>query len=406
MMTGKLSEELIAITAMVMTARERGELIQAAGELNNAVLKAMELEKTAEPSEEKRRTLSATVKFTDEEIKGMSKSFKKEFIANGCVAHIIKRPSGKTGFYYEIRYRRNGYNITVSNKNLKTAKKMFVERTMRLDEPVKIKVITFGQMTDEWLAYKKGKVTFATWQGYKMHAEKYFTREFLAKDIKSIRTAYLCDFMAQFDDKPRMYEEMRILLNSIFKYALLNAVISHNPVTLIPFKRAERKSRRGLTDGEIRAFLRNIQSPRFDKVRQTAYALYFFGVRPCELEDETRLENGFLVVRNRKRKNGKIEYKKIPVPKQAREYIDFDRPLTPGVCGGGYFTRIIAEALPEGLTAYNLRHTFATLCQKYVRPDIVDIWMGDSSERLVGRVYTHFDDEFMKEQMDKVVFIT
>ncbi|HIR40197.1 MAG TPA: hypothetical protein IAB90_07445 [Candidatus Coproplasma stercoripullorum] len=53
-----------------------------------------------------------------------------------------------------------------------------------------------------------------------------------------------------------------------------------------------------------------------------------------------------------------------------------------------------------------MRHTFATICQKYVRPDIVDIWMGDSPERLVGRVYTHFDNEFMKEQMSKVVFIT
>ena len=186
----------------------------------------------------------------------------------------------------------------------------------------------------------------------------------------------------------------------------INAVISHNPVTLIPFKRAERKSRRSLTDGEIRAFLHELKRPRYDKVRQTAYALYFFGVRPCELEDDVKIEGGFLVVRNRKRKNGKIEYKKIPVPEQAREYIDFDKPLTPGVCGGGYFTRIIAEALLNNLTAYNLRHTFATLCQKYVRPDIVDIWLGDSSERLVGRVYTHFDDEFMKEQMGKVVFIT
>lgn len=402
----KLSEELIAITTMLLTASGRGELVKLAGDLNSVVLKAMEMEKTAGLPAEKKQALSATIKFTDEEIKGMSKTFKKEFIANGCVAHIIKRPSGKNGIYYEIRYRRNGYNITVSNKNLKTAKKMFVERTMRLDEPVKIKVITFGEMTDEWLKYKEGKINFRTWQNYKMHAEKYFTREFLAKDIKSIRTAYLCDFMTQFESKPRMYEEMRILLNSIFKYALLNAVISHNPVTLIPFKRAERKSRRGLTDDEIRAFLEELKKPRFEKVRQTAYALYFFGVRPCELEEETKIENGFLVVRNRKRKNGKIEYKKIPVPQQAREYINFDKTLMPGVCGGGYFTRIIAEALPADLTAYNLRHTFATTCQKYVRPDIVDIWMGDSPERLVGRVYTHFDDGFMKEQMAKVHFIT
>ena len=54
--------------------------------------------------------------------------------------------------------------------------------------------------------------------------------------------------------------------------------------------------------------------------------------------------------------------------------------------------------------AYCLRHTFATICQQYVRPDIVDIWMGDSPDRLVGRVYTHFSDKFMREQMDLVKF--
>ena len=35
---------------------------------------------------------------------------------------------------------------------------------------------------------------------------------------------------------------------------------------------------------------------------------------------------------------------------------------------------------------------------------IVDTWMGDSSERLVGRVYTHFPDKFMTSQMDLVQF--
>ena len=56
------------------------------------------------------------------------------------------------------------------------------------------------------------------------------------------------------------------------------------------------------------------------------------------------------------------------------------------------------------VTQYYLRHTFATVCQQYVRPDIVDIWMGDSSERLVGRVYTHFSDDFMLKQMQNVIF--
>ena len=56
------------------------------------------------------------------------------------------------------------------------------------------------------------------------------------------------------------------------------------------------------------------------------------------------------------------------------------------------------------LMQYFLRHTFATTCVQYVRPDIVDTWMGDSLERLVGRVYAHFPDKFMTNQMELVQF--
>ena len=64
-----------------------------------------------------------------------------------------------------------------------------------------------------------------------------------------------------------------------------------------------------------------------------------------------------------------------------------------------WFKEILGDKTP-----YYLRHTFSTVCQQYVRPDIVDIWMGDSPQRLVGKVYTHFPDEFMYEQMQKVEF--
>lgn len=65
------------------------------------------------------------------------------------------------------------------------------------------------------------------------------------------------------------------------------------------------------------------------------------------------------------------------------------------------FKRIMEN---EEVTQYYLRHTFASVCQQYIRPDIVDIWMSDSPERLVGRVYTHFSDKFLYEQMQKVIF--
>lgn len=130
---------------------------------------------------------------------------------------------------------------------------------------------------------------------------------------------------------------------------------------------------------------------------------HYFGLRPCELQD-ARFEGNFLIARNAKRKGGKIEYKKIPICRQAREKLNIqDSVIMPHRTDvlNRIFKRILGD---ETATQYYLRHTFATKCQEYVRPDIVDIWMGDSSERLVGRVYTHFSDEFMQEQMDKVIF--
>ena len=55
--------------------------------------------------------------------------------------------------------------------------------------------------------------------------------------------------------------------------------------------------------------------------------LYFFGLRPCEIDEETKIDGDFLITHNRKRKNGKIEYKKIPIPSQAQGLLDLDKPF-------------------------------------------------------------------------------
>ena len=61
----------------------------------------------------------------------MDKTFKKHFILNGYIAHVIKRKSGKNGFYYEIRYRRNGYNIRAASVDINEAKRIFLEKTTK-----------------------------------------------------------------------------------------------------------------------------------------------------------------------------------------------------------------------------------------------------------------------------------
>lgn len=257
------------------------------------------------------------------------------------------------------------------------------------------------EIAEEWLLYKNGKIVVRTHENYASYYRRYISPELGQNPIATIRTIDIDKVMSNFSD--RLYEDLRTVFNSIFKYAINSGIITYNPVALIPFKKAERNTRRALTKKELIRLLNNLEKPEYAPYRQCFLVMLYFGLRPCELQD-ARFEDNFLIARNAKRKSGKIEYKKIPICRQAREKLNIqDSVIMPHRTDvlNRIFKRIIGD---ETATQYYLRHTFATKCQEYVRPDIVDIWMGDSSERLVGRVYTHFSDEFMQEQMDKVIF--
>lgn len=354
--------------------------------------------------------VSTVITFTKKEISNMDKDFKKTFIANGLVARIRTRKCGINGVTYDIRFRSHGYNITSTSKNLQEAKADFLRKTKSGEiEKYKVKASKKKQVTknalymvfNEWLSLKKGTIGDKEIKRFESNFQN-LPEALRYSSIHEIRAVDLDAIMK--DVQPRKYEELRTLFNGIFKYAVASGMLQNNPVSLIKFKRAERQNRECLTEDEIKAFLRCVKEPKYNEIRQGAYILYYFGLRPCEVDEETHIEGDFLITRNRKRKNGKIEYKKIPVPKDACKMIDWNKPIT-FQCGKERFHNLFKDLL-EGKTAYCLRHTFATICQQYVRPDIVDIWMGDSSTRLVGRVYTHFPDSFMCEQMDLVIFPT
>ena len=337
----------------------------------------------------------------------MATTFKKVFIANGLCAHVLKKPSGKNSYCYEIRYRSNGYDIRAYSTDLTKAKELFIAKTTAQEIEkyrIKDKKTTgnlFCHIFEQWHQYKYGTLCEKEHNRFRTNFYN-LPEELRNKPINAITTLDLDKVMKEV--KPRKYEELRTLFNGIFKYAMASGILTHKPVALIKFKRSERQTRGALFEEEIKAFLGRIKAAKYDPIRQFAYVLYFFGLRPCEIDEETHREGEFLIARNRKRKNGKIEYKKIPIPTQAQGLIDWDKPLTTNL--HRLKVNDTMKELLDGKTAYYLRHTFATTCQQYVRPDIVDIWMGDSPTRLVGRVYTHFPDKFMREQMNLVVFPT
>ena len=360
------------------------------------------------PKNDDFQQVSSIIIFSQKEIQKMDKDFKNIIIANGLTAKVYTRKSGYYQATYEIRFRSHCYNFSCTAKTIELLKAEFLQKT-RPGELEKYKTAPgkrnkkrkdiLAVYFNEWLSLKRGNIGEKEIKRFETNFNN-LPESLRFKPIREIRAVDLNEILK--DVQPRKYEELRTLFNGIFKYAMASGVIQTNPVALIQFKRAERQNRECLSKKEILLFLERIKDKKYNNIRQFAYILYFFGLRPCEVDEETHREGDFLIARNRKRKNGKIEYKKIPIPKQARNLIDWNKPLTADL----HRLKIndIMKELLDGKTAYCLRHTFATICQQYVRPDIVDIWMGDSPTRLVGRVYTHFPDEFMLENMLNVEF--
>ena len=130
--------------------------------------------------------------FTNKELKTMPKTFKNEFRADGCTAHITKRKSGKNNYCYEIRYRRNGYNISVSSTNLATAKERFVE-ALKSAQPYQLNAVpdTFNAFAEYYFTnFYSEKVKANTYANvkrvYNLHVKPHFGEIKIKKIIPAL----------------------------------------------------------------------------------------------------------------------------------------------------------------------------------------------------------------------------
>ncbi|MFR1553394.1 MAG: tyrosine-type recombinase/integrase [Coriobacteriales bacterium] len=341
----------------------------------------------------------------------MDKTFKKEFIANGLAAHVMRRKKYKNAVSYIIRYRRNGYDIFVCAATIESAKQAFIvatkpeniEKYHRKTIAVKTDKNTFKSIASEWLKTKEGKVDPRTLRDYQMNCETRIFPIIGERPIATIRTNDITEIINTA--KGRVIETLQTIFKGIMKYSMANGDITFNPMQAVTFQKVARKKRRALTKKEEKTFFERIELPEFKHYKPFFLLQYYFGLRPWELR-ETRFDGDFLIALNAKHEeDGEVVYKKIPIPKQLKARLDTTKNI---ICNhrtdvlNRIFKRIMQD---EEVTQYFLRHTFSSTCKQFVaKSEIVDLWMGDSPEKLVDRVYTHFPDEFMREQMDLVKF--
>ena len=181
----------------------------------------------------------------------------------------------------------------------------------------------------------------------------------------------------------------------IFKAAIKHSLIVYNPMDMVFHEKHEREHGSALTKDEEKMLLEAVKGTPHEL--SFVVALYT-GMRPNEYETAV-IDGKFIKARNSKRKNGKIEYKKIPITPMLRPYLEGVSELK--LCIRKDNARQICKSL-SGRRLYDLRTTFYTRCQECgVAPVARDEFVGHSLGEL-GNTYTDLSDDFLLREGEKL----
>lgn len=408
-MTDQELKQLLDALKYVPDEDRRDELIQlmlksASESITLERLKAITAKDNGRKPEDKSDNEEVFWRFSAKELSLMPKTFRKEFRTQGCTAHIRKRRSGKNGWNYEIRYRRNGYNITASANNLDQAKHKFIEMLNSTEKCIKNKERTIPTTFDKFSNYyfekfykrKVGESTFrVAMSNYKNHVLPHFG-DMLLKLITADKCQELLDRLIA-EDKMRTEENVFTMLNMIFKAAIKHGIIKHNPLDMVFHSKHERTHGTALTKDEEKKLLTETAGTPYQQM--FAVGLYT-GLRPNEYKTAI-IEENFIVANNSKRKNGKVELKKIPITPMLKPYLEGTTEL--------YFTRLeqirnkFNGILPNH-KLYDLRTTFYTRCQECGVAEVATKTFVGHALGGMADTYTDLSDEFLYTEGQKLKY--
>ena len=359
-------------------------------------------EKCCDDESQHQTDFNGFLKFTSQEVSKMPKEFSKYFRADGCTVYYRKRHRGNS-ISFEARYRRHGYNISVSGPSLDIVKERFIQSVKAADEGQrKMRGVPSG-FSDFAEYYFKNfwirKVCERTAKNeigrYEKHIKPYFKNTPLAAITPLACQKLLDELIGRGLGKTAA--EVKSILNGIFAMAIRHNLIKHNPLDVVFFVKPESEHGKALTREEERKLLSDTAGTPYQLM--FAVALYT-GLRPNEYKT-ARIEGQFIIAVNSKRKNRKVEYKRIPVTPMLRPYLEGVTELR------FYVHNRIGERFREILPnhkLYDLRTTFYSRCKECgVAEDARKEFVGHSDGAL-AKAYTDLSDEYLLREGEKLCY--
>ena len=377
------------------------ELIQKIATLSDGELQTL-LEKAQELQGKDNYTIAkkGVAEFNEKELNAMPKHIKKLILIDKKRCRLRTRQSGKNGLTYQIRFIRDGYNITAHGKTIELAKANFIEKCKAAENCPQSSTTNTPTTFDSFAQFyfknfRAEKVAAATFKNdilrYKKNLKSHFKKTQLKNITPSDCKTLLDKVKAQ--GKGKTAEELRSLLSVIFKSAIAHGIIDRNPLDIVLHVQHERKHGTALTQAEEQRLKLALKDSEH---LQAFMILLYTGLRPNELKT-AKIDGLFIVAQNSKRKNKKIQYKKIPIIDALKPYL-----LEPFKFAQPYTLRENLKKILPNHILYDLRTTFYTRCDEFdVSTAARDFFVGHSSGTLTD-TYRNLSDDYLLKQAKRL----
>lgn len=319
-------------------------------------------------------------------------------LKGGKAAHIRQKPNGT----YEIRYRRDGINISMSSKNLEEAKERFIQALCETKTQTLNGKTFFGQYVMQWLeVVKKPQVKENTFHNYVLALKAYVFPRFGKMRLRDIKPFDVQKLLNDLENRGRSQELVYVLLKAVFDFAVAEDLLVKSPMALIRKPRHETKHGEALTVEEEQKFINECISS--NRPERYAYILLLFtGIRRSELASATVSPQWITVITSKTRKGMAQKIRKIPVSPMLKPFLPFmtadNLNFAPNTLTHGF------SKMNPGRHLHELRHTFITRCQECgISRELTSLWVGHSADNtMTSTVYTHFSEEFQLGEIQKL----
>ena len=339
--------------------------------------------------------------FTKKEISEMPKTIRHTFIAEGKVICYRKRKRGKVSCSYEARYRRHGYNISVSALNLIDLKQRFIEALHAAENgSPAFKIPTnFNEFALYWFNnFHKRKVSVKTFDHDIKLYGRHIKENFGKLSTRAVNAVALQSFLDKFEDRPKTAQDLYSILNQIFSCAVKHGIISLNPLGMCFRVQYQKEHGTLITKDEERKLFTAFKGTEWEL--PFAIVLYT-GLRPDEYLTAT-IDGNFIKAKNSKHgKNGETVYKRIPITPLLRPYLQDVEELAmpkPRVLNNRF-----KKVLPKH-KLYDMRTTFQTRCSECgIAENAIGVFMGNSIGKLKD-AYTDFSEDYLIKEGEKLKY--